>query len=682
MFFAFILLLLITASGIAVTYFYDRDLPFFGRVCAGIVLGQVLFALVGLAFGCLIGMSPNIAVLSALVTALPLLALTQKQIKNSAQADFFVFLESIKNFVLHPVLGRAIAVAIYIWLIVLLWMFFERAMLNTAGGIGTGSPHNTGDISFHLQAIYGFLNGQNFPPQNPSYAGAKFTYPFMVDLVAAMLTIVGAKISQAMFWQNMLLVIALIGLMHRFTFKLTNNKFAAQIAPLILLFSGGFGFLLFFSSALESSSDFFDLLMKMPDNYTIRSESSWRWGNSLTVLFMTQRSILLGLPLALIILTKVWEIFSNSKLKIQDSKLSENITEKRTISIFNFPFLILNYQTIIVGLLAGTLPLVHAHSFAVVMGMTGCLALMSWRKWREWASFFIAAAVVSVPELLWAMKNSASKIGNFFNWQFGWDSFNTNFVLFWLKNTGFFIPLLIAAIIFLIVKSLKLKSQTSNEESLEDQLPASNHLKLLLFWLPFALCFIVPNVARLAPWIWDNIKVLIYWFTVSIPLVALLIAQIWQEGKSGKILTVALLIGLTLSGWLDVWRIASKQMEYQVFSRDAVLLAGQARQKLAPDAIVMSAPVFYSPAALMGRRWFLGFTAHLWTHGIDAVPRENQLREIYRGGANSERLLLENNIGYIVVSPQEYEYTVVNDNFLNRFPIVAQAGEYRLLQVK
>jgi hypothetical protein len=84
-------------------------------------------------------------------------------------------------------------------------------------------------------------------------------------------------------------------------------------------------------------------------------------------------------------------------------------------------------------------------------------------------------------------------------------------------------------------------------------------------------------------------------------------------------------------------------LEYVVFERDAVAMARQARQKLPPDAIVAGAPTHSSPAALMGRRWFLGFTGHLWSHGIDPSTRENALR---------------------------------------RFPVVAQSGEYRLIQVR
>ena len=58
-------------------------------------------------------------------------------------------------------------------------------MIETKDGIFTGGSQNLGDLPFHLGAIFCFTEGNNFPPENPSFAGAKFSYPFMADLVTA-----------------------------------------------------------------------------------------------------------------------------------------------------------------------------------------------------------------------------------------------------------------------------------------------------------------------------------------------------------------------------------------------------------------------------------------------------------------------------------------------------------------
>jgi hypothetical protein len=670
MFWAFILLLLTTAGGFAVTYFYDKDAPFWVRVFVGAVIGQVVWTLLAFVIACFVGMSVGVAVWSAIMTAAPFIFSRSKF--DRAKADFERSFEAIKNFAARPTIEQIVWTAAYFGLFVLLWFFFERAMFNVAGAIATGNIHNTGDISFHLQAIYSFLDGQNFPPQNPSFEGAKFTYPFMVDLGTALLAAVGARIGEAKFWQNLLLITALAVVMRHFTFKLTDNSFAANLAPFLLFLSGGLGFIFFFNDGLKDEHGIFGALMQMPNNYTIRDKGDWRWGNTLTVLFMTQRSFLLGMPLALVVLTKVWEIFANSETKIKNSKLKKN----------NFEFLTSNFEFLLTGLLAGALPLVHAHSFAVVMAMTACIALISLERWRQWLVFFAASSLIAAVELVWATRNSASKMANFIAFQPGWDNAETNFFLYWFKNTGFFIPLLLTAIAVLLIQGFK--AETRDGEDAEAKTKIENRkAKIVLFWLPFVLCFAAPNVLRLAPWIWDNIKILIYWFVASIPPVAWLIAQIWRRGgAAGKFAAASLIVVLTLAGFLDVWRVASGQMEYITFNKDTVELARKARQILPPRAVVMSAPMHDSAAAIMGRRWFLGFTGHVWSHGIDPSERESIIRRIYFGDADADKLLKENNIEYVLLTPQEYDYTVVNENFMRRFPVVAQVGEYRLLQVK
>jgi len=51
---------------------------------------------------------------------------------------------------------------------------------------------------------------------------------------------------------------------------------------------------------------------------------------------------------------------------------------------------------------------------------------------------------------------------------------------------------------------------------------------------------LVPNLLRVAPWLWDNIKVLTYWWLGAVPIVALLLARIWREGLGGRALAVEL----------------------------------------------------------------------------------------------------------------------------------------------
>ena len=93
-----------------------------------------------------------------------------------------------------------------------------------------------------------------------------------------MLVRAGAGVILAMWLQNMVMALALVGLLHYWTILLTRNRLAGVIAPLLVLFSGGMGWWLLFS---ESGSDgFFAMLGSLQHDYTIVPNSILRWGNS------------------------------------------------------------------------------------------------------------------------------------------------------------------------------------------------------------------------------------------------------------------------------------------------------------------------------------------------------------------------------------------------------------------
>ena len=123
-------------------------------------------------------------------------------------------------------------------------------------------------------------------------------------------------------------------------------------------------------------------------------------------------------------------------------------TKPRTISFSTFS--LFHFPSFLIGLLAGTLPLIHAHSLFVLFIVTACLFFFRLDRWRDWIAFGIGVSVIAVPLLLWITTGSATNLSDFIAWHFGWDARDNNFFWFWLKNTGIFIPLLIAGIISLV----------------------------------------------------------------------------------------------------------------------------------------------------------------------------------------------------------------------------------------
>ncbi len=682
-----LLILLITAGGLSLTYLIAEDEPLLWRLSVGNVTGSAIFGLVCFLLACFLGFSVITISISFLISLAPLALFAEEINRAKFRADW----RKAKGKLEGATFKKFLRFGYYAFFFVLFCLFFERAILENAGGIFTGASQNYGDLPFHLGAIYSFTDGGNFPPENPSYAFAKFSYPFMADLITAAFVKFGASVRDAMLVQNVLLAFSLLVILERFVFKLTGNKLAGKIAPVLLFFSGGLGFLWFLKDYWQGAQSFFDFIWNLPKDYTI--SENFRWGNSLVVLFVTQRSLLLGMPLTVIVLQKLWKIFATDEerrgeeeqrskgAKQSERETRENQKPVKDEQIPSSPLLLFSSSSFLIGLLAGTLPLIHVHSLIVLFVVSAFLFFFRLDKWREWIAFGIGVAVIAVPELVWAMTGSATQLTKFVDWHFGWDKRDANFLWFWIKNTGIFIPLLGLGIYLIYT----LKSSNGDESREVKQVRAAmseeRKLNLLLFSLPFFLCFFVSNTVKLAPWEWDNIKVLIYWFVGSLPIVAFVLAWLWIQNKIFKIVAVGCLIVLSFAGALDVWRTVSRETEYKIFDKDAIAVAEQIKRKTATNALFLNAPTFNTAVVLSGRRSLMRYDGHLSSYGIDYGERLGELKRIYAGDATAEMLLDKHGIEYVLISPEE-KSLAVNEEFFRRFPVVAEAGQFRVYQIK
>jgi hypothetical protein len=677
---ALALALIATAGGAALTYLWDEDAPLAARLCAGACVGFAALGLAGFVVASLISFTALALLLTAVLVASPLALLRSPRLRAGVRGDFREAARAAHNFVLRPTRRASIYFVFYAAVAALLWLVFDRAMVELPDGVYTGVQNNYGDLPFHLSIITSFTDGANFPPEDPTFAGARFTYPFVADFVAACFVRAGAGLRQALMLENYVLALAFVGVLHRFTLKLTGDRAAGLIAPALVLLSGGLGFWHIWNDPRWAEKGLLGILMDLPQQYTITPDTGYRWGNALTTLLIPQRGILLGFPLALIVFTIWWtaslraEEGKNKKVKGKSKKKEEPAAQpSSSSSVFPFSFFRLPSvrRMALAGAVAGLLPLVHAHSFVVVMVVGAGVALLSGglKDWRAWGAFFAAAVAVAAPQMWWATHGSSVRASDFFGWSFGWDRGGENVLLFWLKNTGLFIPLLAAALLW--------RGRGTGGAAPEPLVPR----RLLLFYLPFTLCFIVPNLIKLAPWVWDNIKVIYFWFLASVPLVALLLARLLRGNWPMRAAAVALLVALTLAGALDVWSVASRAAEFRIFDADGVRFAETVKRLARPRATVLHEPTFDTPVFLTGRRSVMGYPGHIGSHGIGWEGRWREVRQIYSGGAAAEKLLAKYGVEFVVVGPHERRAAAVNETFFSRFELVGETGEYRLYKI-
>ena len=662
--------LIAIASGTLLTYTYDDDAPLAARLCSGACIGFAIMGLAGFILAMCLGLNSLTIDLTALVLLLPAGLLKKSDIRKQLNADIDSALEAISRASSKPDRWAFIYFLFYAGVLIVMWLVFDRALLSQPDGLATGVLNNYGDLPFHLSVITRFAFGQNFPPEDPTFSGVRFTYPFLTDFISAMFLRSGANLRQSLFIENWIIGVAMVGVLHRFALRLLHNRTAAILTPLLIILNGGLGWTMLFSDINRSDGGIFQVLRNMQHSYTIIPDlaQGWRWGSSITTLLIPQRGFLLGIPLAVIVFTQWWQSMSDAETPGQSDaeKKSARKPAKKTaeanLRISASPVLSVSPRMLAAGVIAGMLPLIHAHSFIATMGVAGVLALINIKKWRDWLAFIVVASVIAIPQMLWSTHGSAVSTKQFIGWELGWGHANENVFWFWFKNTGFFIPLLVAALLWKTDRYLVSR-------------------KLLLFYLPFTLCFIVPNMVKLAPWIWDNIKILYYWWIASAPIVALLLAKLWDGGYGNRVLAAALFIMLTLSAALDVVPLLMKKGEYQEFDPEGIAFAEMIKQETPAKAMILHAPVHNTPVFLSGRRSLMGYPGHIWTHGIDSGLREADIKKIYNGGFDARALLAQYHVDYVVVDPQERSVMPVNDAFFKQFHEVATVGEYHLYKV-
>jgi hypothetical protein len=662
------LALIAITSGSLLTYLYDRRASVAARVGTGTCTG---FALLG-SLGTLcasVWQLDRALVVTATIFTLAFAILVCRQVRSQLLKDMCASVDKLLEACRRPAWREVRCFIFYGFLVILLWRVFDRVMFESGGEVFTAFRNNVGDLPFHLQVISSFVHDDNFPPEDPTYAGAQFTYPFISDVIAAMFVRCGATLRESMLVENIVLILASLGVLHRWTRELTKDRMASLLAPLLLLFGGGFGWVLFFRDAAHRSDSLLHFLAHPPRDYTLGSSDLWRWGNPLTTLLVPQRTLLLGLPLAICIFTQWWLALQEEEDSREESVETTGVldssgaaplpaTHPRRWRCQTNECRIRRMAA--AGIMTGLLPLIHAHTFLAVVAVASCLVLL-FRRWLFWAVFFATALLVAAPELVWLSRGPV-KIQSFLGWNVGWESGTHELLWFWFVNTGAFIPLLVAALLWCDKKYLV-------------------QPRVLRYYFPFVLCFIVPNLVKLAPWPWDNTKVLIYWYVASLPFVALLLAVWYRKNRLWRSVACVLLVVLVLAGVLDIWRAIGGTTSYKEFDRDQVKLATEIWQKTPVRALVLHAPTFNSPTFLTGRRSLLAYAGWAWSRGLDYAQREDKIRRIYRGDRDAANLLRQEHVDYVMIGPLELVSMSANQSFFSHYARVADCGAYQLYKV-
>ncbi len=495
------------------------------------------------------------------------------------------------------------ALLIFILGLILFSIIGSKLLIQRTDGLYTGIINAYGDIGWHTALITQLAQTKTLPLQDPIFAGTNLTYPFLSNAMSSAMIIMGSSLSASVDVPAIILLPIIIVLLYQFGKVYGASRGAGILVMLLFLFGGAtFGWTRIVADISQSSTSLVQFFTHLPnrDYSGVGGDiEGYDFLNPVTSLLLPQRAMLFGLPIALAVLIL----------------LSPTVIKKK-------------YSPIVAGLLSGMLPLFHAHACIALAAGIGALIITNPNK-RYWLRFFIPAFLLGIPELLFYTHGSAGS-GSFFRFEPGWMKGNINFFVFWAQNTGVIIPLSIMA---LFIKK------------------CPQPVRALAFAGTFLFC--LANLFLFAPWAWDNFKILVFWYLFALPITAWACVHLWQSHARHLIrpIIVIILFVQIFSGALDIWKLSlPTATTWQEWDAKAIIFAQYVQQFVPVTDPVATASVHNSSVVLAGRLLYLGYPAHVWSHGVLPWTREAEVKAFYAGTSST----INNEIPkFIVVGPQE-----------------------------
>ena len=597
--------------GFFVTYASGVTLRFEERVCFGVVIGTVVSSLLGFGVAWLIGVR-GLMVLTTValgfVVVAPLLYSNMSRIKEDA-SDFRRRLALPWKDGESP---RPLIFILFISSVVTIRIMQNAFGVTQDGGISAGHLSVYGDWSAHLSYVSSFAYADNFSPSLPTAAGESFAYHFGIDWFSAMFVPLGSSLLGALEISTAVLAIVFPAVMFITCEKFCSSRVGAGLAVTVFLTAGGTSALYRFLFE-DLPDNGFSVLGDLPRSYSFDGfDRNWV-DNPVTGFLYPQRPTLIGFSSTLIIVLLLW--------------LNK---EKKNKSTYFFA-----------GVATGLLPIFHVFAFgAILLVGVGWIVI---DRAKAWLFFLCPSLLLGLPVLIWQLPERDGHEWHFL-WMLGKSSWERNpidFLYFWFLNTGVFIPLAIVGTL-MTMKRFGYR------------------------FFPIYALLVIPNVAIWHFWPGNNAKYVVFFLLLAAPLVGEALSSLFFRSGVGKVLAGLLVISLSLSGTLDIWKAfegSSGPYPAHYLSGKDVLVGEWVRDNTKTDAVFASANTNVHPIrALAGRTVVSGSPGRLNDLGVDWSTREKDLRNLYSNPENFDEVLHRYQIDYIVLGPYERSVFALQDS--------------------
>ena len=527
-------------------------------------------------------------------------------------------------------------------LIVFGWLFFN--LLSThmlqpkTDGLYSGGS-TWGDLAFHLSLISAIKErGVEALQAHPVYVGEQLRYPFLSDAITAVLQKMGVSLHASLIWPSFIFLLALITLLYFLILKITHSRISSILVPFLFFFNGSiFSWQYFWQDFRASSLSLLSFLGKMTKEYGHLADYKIHFSNIIADYILPQRAIILGLLVGVAAIYFLWSYWESKNKK----------------------------KLLFAGLLIGILPIIHTHTFMSLVFVAGFLALIelaqNFKNFKKvilnWIWFVLPVLVLALPQVFW-LYPSASE--NFMKLGFGWMKGDQNVFWFWIRNLGLYLPAMIIGYIF-------------------------TRSKLRTFYLAFLGLFFISNIIIFQPHLYDNMKIMLWWFLLSVVLIADWLGRLQKKmGKPGYLAVALIFCVLIPTGFLSVYR--ESYVSWRMFSNEDLNLAEFVTKNISQEAIFLTSDKHNGVIpCLTGRRILMGYRGWLWTHGINYRQREADIMKMYEGSDQSLNLIEKYGVNYVLVEQDKISDFHINQGFFisnpENFSLVYQSLNYLVFRV-
>jgi len=177
---------------------------------------------------------------------------------------------------------------------------------------------------------------------------------------------------------------------------------------------------------------------------------------------------------------------------------------------------------------------------------------------------------------------------------------------------------------------------------------------------------------KTAPWEWDNIKLLIWAYFITLPILWNHMLVRWPfSARVGACLI------LFFSGFVSlIGGLAAGRPGYQFANRSEIDFVAAAVRRLPVEARFAGFPTYNHPLLLSGRKMVCGYPGHLWTQGIaDYATVESQLNNLMLGQGDWKKSARELQVRYLFWGTLEKtNYANSTRPWEKQLPLIAQGA--------